>query len=225
MRLILLIKKYYSFFLPYLLFLLVAGIFLLSNTRTETHIYLNQFLHPSFNSFFTYYTHFGDGLMLFAFALLLLFVKFRYAFFLGLTGMISGSITNLLKNFVYGHIERPYFFFKYRQSDYSLNLVLPEEAMNIHNSFPSGHTTGAFCMFVGLMLIQNKPKWGYFFFVFAILGGYSRVYLSQHFLVDIYFGSLIGTIISIIGWQVFENLNKKEKLNWWNKSLLNLKSK
>ena len=80
-------------------------------------------------------------------------------------------------------------------------------------------------MFVGLMLIQNKPKWGYFFFVFAILGGYSRVYLSQHFLVDIYFGSLIGTIISIIGWQVFENLNKKEKLNWWNKSLLNLKSK
>lgn len=204
--------------------MLVAGVFLLNNSRTESHIFLNQFIHPSLNSLFKYYTHFGDGLVLFAFALILLFVKFRYAFFLGLSGIISGSITNLLKNFAYDDVERPYFFFRYRQSDYTLNLVLPEESMNIHNSFPSGHTTGAFCMFVGLMFIYNKPKWAWVFFLLALLAGYSRVYLSQHFLEDIYVGSLIGSVITVICWLWFEKLNKKEKLSWWNKSLLNLKS-
>ena len=34
--------------------------------------------------------------------------------------------------------------------------------------------------------------------VFAFLTGFSRIYLSQHFLADVLFGSLIGMISTVI---------------------------
>jgi membrane-associated phospholipid phosphatase len=36
------------------------------------------------------------------------------------------------------------------------------------------------------------------FFFCALAVGYSRIYLSQHFLLDVFFGSLIGTIGTLI---------------------------
>jgi membrane-associated phospholipid phosphatase len=39
----------------------------------------------------------------------------------------------------------------------------------------------------------------------AILVGLSRVYLLQHFFIDIYFGSLIGFLIGIITYTLMES--------------------
>ncbi len=218
------LNKYRGFFIPYLIFLLLAGAFILIYTREETHIILNQFLTPWLNVFFKYYTHLGDGMMLFTISIILLFIRFRYAFFLGITGIVSGLFTNFLKNYFFDDVDRPYFYFRYYyQGDFNPELVLPESAMNIHHSFPSGHTTGAFCLFVGIMFIVNKSNRAWVFFVLAFLGGYSRVYLSQHFLVDIYVGSLIGTVTSVVGWYLFEKIDSKGNIKWWNKSLLRLK--
>lgn len=64
--------------------------------------------------------------------------------------------------------------------------------MYSQNSFPSGHSTSAFCLFFCLCIISPKVWQKIFFFCLAILIGFSRVYLSQHFFEDIYVGSIIG---------------------------------
>ena len=53
---------------------------------------------------------------------------------------------------------------------------------------------------------------------FATLGGYSRVYLSQHFLSDVCMGSIIGfttpcLMFYLVGNKFFKSKPKEEKLN------------
>ena len=80
---------------------------------------------------------------------------------------------------------------------YELYLV---PGVNIHhfNSFPSGHTASAVGIFFMPSLMTKNKSLQFLFFLIALLTAYSRVYLSQHFLVDIYFGSLISTIICLL---------------------------
>jgi membrane-associated phospholipid phosphatase len=58
------------------------------------------------------------------------------------------------------------------------------------------------------------------FFLCAFLASYSRVYLAQHFFGDIYFGSLIGVVTTIVLFillnRYFDSLNKE----WPNEGLL-----
>ena len=64
-------------------------------------------------------------------------------------------------------------------------------------SFPSGHTTSIFSICILLSLIINQKKYNYVFFMIALLVGFSRIYLSQHFLMDVFVGSLVGSMITI----------------------------
>lgn len=212
------LRRFPSFFLPYSAFVLISGIFLIGYSREQTHLWINQYYHPIADSFFMFYTHLGDGMTVVALVIVLLFVSFRSAIFLAISGMVSGGTTQLLKNYVFGDVLRPSFHFQY-YSEESIRLV-PDLDMHIHNSFPSGHTTAAFCIFTALMLIINRPKLSWLFFVLAFLVGFSRVYLSQHFLVDIYFGSIIGILFTLILYEVFYANRKLEKVTWLNKSLI-----
>jgi membrane-associated phospholipid phosphatase len=69
-----------------------------------------------------------------------------------------------------------------------------------HNSFPSGHTTGAFCLFCFLsFLLPAGKKWiGLIFFEMAVAVGYSRIYVAAHFYTDVYAGSIIGTVTCVV---------------------------
>jgi membrane-associated phospholipid phosphatase len=52
------------------------------------------------------------------------------------------------------------------------------------------------------------------------MAAFSRTYLSQHWLVDVTFGSLIGTLAAVIFYFIFIDNTKFETLN---KPLLNFK--
>lgn len=216
-----LIVKYRSFFVPYGLLLFGSGVYLLMVSRAESHIFLNQFVTESLNPIFKWITYFGDGNFIAFVVLVLLFLKYKYALLLAISSALSGLFTNFLKHQFFDNLERPYWFFKYYYSgDFQPELVYSISEMNIHNSFPSGHTTGAFCLFVVLMITVNKPRIAWVFFLLAVLAGYSRIYLSQHFLVDVFFGSIIGCSFAILGALVLQNLEEKYNWKWWNKSLL-----
>ena len=95
------------------------------------------------------------------------------------------------------------------------DLVLPMvEGVHMHhsNSFPSGHTSTFFVFFTccALMLAchykaraeqNNHRTWLLYglsmllLLILAALGGYSRIYLSQHFLSDVCVGSMVGVVI------------------------------
>lgn len=57
-------------------------------------------------------------------------------------------------------------------------------------SFPSGHTSAAFAAAMVMLLTRSRLQ--YLFFVFAILMGFSRLYLYVHFPSDVLGGILTG---------------------------------
>jgi membrane-associated phospholipid phosphatase len=171
----------------------------------------------SFNSFFKYITYIGDGAFIILFAVALLFFNVQKALTVLFSYLISAGFTQAIKYAFFSHSDRPFLVFE--MNHIPLKLVEGVD-MNIHNSFPSGHTTAAFSLFFCLSLFtpNNYLKTACFFA--ALLVAFSRVYLSQHFFEDITVGSLIGVLFT---WLVCaglyqtgfsETFNKLQKPVW-----------
>ena len=65
-----------------------------------------------------------------------------------------------------------------------------------YDSFPSGHTTLAFCL--ALILSYHLPKYRFLFYVFAIIVGLVRVEGLSHFPSDVLGGAMVGTIVGSV---------------------------
>ena len=62
-----------------------------------------------------------------------------------------------------------------------------------YDSFPSGHTTSAFCL--AYLASYHFPRHRPFFFTLAALIGIDRIYGMSHFPADVLAGALLGLII------------------------------
>ena len=209
-----LLKENGPFLIPYLIFLVFSVILLLTFTKTELHILSNKANSPFFDYFFKYATYLGDGSMIAVLFVVLLFVKYRYAFSF-LTGSLATSlIVNIIKKLFLHDVYRPSKYFEMFET-YQLHLV---EGVNLYSfqSFPSGHTATAFNVFLTLAILSKNNTLKLLLFIAALLVGYSRVYLSQHFFIDIIAGSFLGTLLILIFWFWFERFNK----NWLDYSIL-----
>ena len=71
------------------------------------------------------------------------------------------------------------------------------EHINLLHSFPSGHTITAFAFFMALTFFTKNRLWQVLCFVLALLVGFSRIYLQQHFAIDVLVGSLVGVLVTI----------------------------
>lgn len=180
--------------IPYLLILMLSVFFLVNYSKTDIHIRINQMHSPFADVFFKYASYMGEGWVLVPFCVLLLFVRFRYALMAIASSLIAPLITQFFKRIVWPVSPRPKVVFEHL---YDLHVV---EGVHLHSSysFPSGHATGAFALFVVLALIVKKPVWKIVFLALAILTAYSRIYLSQHFLIDVTVGSVIGTATAFL---------------------------
>lgn len=206
------------FFIPYFCFLFITGFFLLIYNKDAIHIAINRNHWIACDYFFKYITHLGDGRTAFLVVIAFLFIKFRYALVIATSSITAGLIAQLLKRFVFAGYFRPR---KYFENIYDLYIVTD---VNLHDmySFPSGHTTTVFTLAccVALLLPDNKQAGRLVLLIIAILTGFSRIYLSQHFLVDVFFGSLLGVTVASVFYFVFRNMACKKM----EKSLLTLKT-
>lgn len=202
------------FLLPYIFILIIVSGFLVVFTKTELHIFTNQ-IHAQFlDLFFKYVTYLGDGVLIAVLFLALLFVKYRYALAF-LSGALSASLLiNLIKKVFLHDVYRPSKYFELYET-YQLHFV---EGVHLHafQSFPSGHTTTAFNLFFMLALLVEKRWLKTIFLAIAVVVAYSRVYLSQHFLIDIVAGSVFGVVTIFVAYYFF---SKPEK-TWLDKSVL-----
>jgi membrane-associated phospholipid phosphatase len=205
--------KYNSVYLfVYVLILFFVGNILLNNGKVQIHQAMIAFVaEGQFDVFFKYITHLGDGLFAFVVAIIYLFFNVRVSIYIIFSYLGAGIVSLVLKHLVFPHVFRPHHVF-----DYYIHQNLREiEGVEFigSNSFPSGHSLSAFALFFCLLFISRNHFAKATCFVFAILAAYSRVYLSQHWLVDIYVGSIIGVLFSMFFYFTFFNTQSFQKLN------------
>ncbi len=207
------------FFIPYAVFLIVLLFLVINYEKAELHLMMNSF-HTSFlDVFFKYFTEIGGDIP-FVVVGLLLFYKFGASFYLLATLIFNVLITNGLK-LLFG-FPRPSLYFSENFPEISLPLV---EGVKLYltNGFPSGHTSATFAFMLCIALLVKKKWVAVACCITAILVGYSRVYLSQHFAEDILLGSIIGVFSGGIIYILHTYMTNRYK--WLNKSLLTIGNK
>lgn len=201
-----LLKENRFFILPYLFALLICAALLLIYSKPELHILSNKANSPFFDIFFKYATSLGDGAVIAILTIALLFVRYRFAIVFLSGSLLTAGIINLFKKVLLGTVYRPSKYFELYES-YQLHFVEGVK-LNALQSFPSGHTGTAFNVFFMLALLSPNRWLKLFWFFMAAVVGYSRVYLSQHFLVDISVGSILGTSIIFLFYWLLSRSNK-----------------
>ncbi len=200
-------EKGISYFLtPYFLFFIIIFAAVIQYPKAELHLLMNENHTPFGDFFFRMWTEMGGGVVPFIFLGLLFLYRYSYTIYLLSAQLVGGIISLIAKR---GFNEaRPLLYFQEKFSDITLPLVEGVRMYKVH-SFPSGHTITAFALFFGLALIVTNKWLKLLFFVMAALVGYSRVYLSQHFAVDILAGSAIGIFSAWVCYPWLKKLDKK----------------
>ncbi len=211
------VDKNRAFLIPYLFFLVLAVVILLTNGKASIHLAINGLYSPFFDGFFKVITFMGDGLFALLIAVLLLFVNYRKAFTLLVTGAIALVSVMVLKKLVFPNMYRPKRFFQ--DLGETIRLV-PDLDVHSHFSFPSGHTMSAFCLYFILAFFVKNNILKVFFLLLAVLVGYSRMYLSQHFLIDVVVGSILGLVITLLVLKWLSNSKRWNNAKWLDGSLL-----
>jgi membrane-associated phospholipid phosphatase len=204
------------FFVPYFIFLIIGAVILLTTGKGDSLIFINSYHNLFLDRYFVFWTTFGEGIWYLTILIPLMFFRIGHL----INGLIlylsSGLFAQILKNIF--DIPRP---IKYFGNNIQLYLV-PGLDIYSYNSFPSGHATSGFTMLLFFAMITKNKTAGLFYFFCALSIAMSRVYLVQHFLVDIYFGSLLGTITTIIVFNYLENSEKLSNSGWFNYRILKL---
>ncbi|NSL90011.1 phosphatase PAP2 family protein [Chitinophaga solisilvae] len=196
-----LFRKNAYFFLPFLLWIIVGGVMLATYSQRELFLGINGQHSAVGDVLITGVTYLGDGIMFGAILLLMLIMQKFRIFFIGLAAfLMTAIIVQIGKH--YFNAPRPISFF----GDEAATLVHTVKWVTVHSScsFPSGHSAVAFGMFSFLSLIVRNKKLGALFVFIALTAAYSRIYLAQHFFADVYVGSIVGTLCTIIVFGFFK---------------------
>ena len=215
----------------------VLGLAILCIPKGELHLLLCDHHTYARDIFYRYYTKIAEYLPYLVCIFVFLFGRAGDAAMSA--GCLAGAelTTQIIKHIV--NAPRPLTWFAANMPEIQLPVV---EGVKMHHwfSFPSGHTTTFFALaFVLSILATEKIKQANpnvqpdgegqaskrlnrilvcsllqaVLFVLAALGAYSRIYLSQHFALDVFAGMGVGLTFTCLIYALFSHW-KSEK--WYN---------
>jgi membrane-associated phospholipid phosphatase len=226
-----------------LLLALSLGLALIYIPKGELHLLLCDRHTHARDIFYRYYTTLAEWLPYVICVALLLFTKIGHGVFASTAMLLSTLLTQVCKHIV--NAPRPVTWFTEHFPDIQLPLV-DGVHMNLWYSFPSGHTTSFFAMTLAVCILITKSlsaKQSYsssghtaersysvsgltalavqlLLFIAATLGAYSRIYLSQHFAMDVFAGLLVGILSTLAAYAIFYRFQDKK---WYNYRLFQKK--
>jgi len=171
-----------------------TGAFILILGKNGSFQFINSNHDPIADQFFKYFTHYGDGLMWVPLGIYCFFYRRKHFIAVVAGVFISTLLAQILKRVVYPDELRPISFLS---ENFPVHII-DGVTMRKSHSFPSGHTTTAFAMALIMAYIINRKSWSVVLPLLALLAGYSRVYLAQHFPTDIFAGMCIGIVSAIL---------------------------
>ena len=208
----LLLRMYSSFSKPFkialslsliLAFLLILASYLF--TRETVFLWFNMDLGVIGDWVFDTFSYLAEGWQWIPF-FIIVFGRFKKdAFFILLNFLISTLLTQIPKNFIWANVSRP----MASSIPHNQIHIVKDVDMHLWNSFPSGHTATAFTIF--LILVYFFPKRTVLFVgaIYAIACGYSRVYLGQHFPLDVAGGIIVAVITILLSIYISKKQERK----------------
>ncbi len=210
------VKSKLKHIIPIFLFILVLLTPLLFYTKGTVLLTINQFHTPTLNGLFLALSTVGNGCTIGICALIIiLFFRLRHLYQFFLAFVFQLGIVLLFKQVFFRLSHRPFKYFGKNEGDVVLNIV-DGVKMYLFGTFPSGHTTTIFFIVTFLALMINKKLATWLLLLLALFVGISRIYLVQHFFLDVYFGAIFGVMSSIIAFVIVERF----KFSWYDKRVV-----
>jgi membrane-associated phospholipid phosphatase len=178
---------------------LVLGISVLTCSfmfgKQELFLLLNTDLGKVADYFFIFATWMGDGAIWIPVLAIVLFLKRKDLLPLLISSFcLTTLLTQICKYVIVPHELRPI------RAIADTSLIHTVAGVELHevSSFPSGHTATAFTFYLLFCLILRNKSWLVWGLLYALCVAYSRVYLAQHFPVDLGAGMIVA-FLSVAG--------------------------
>ncbi len=211
-----------------LMLLLGIGLALIFVPKGDLHMLLCDRHTSARDIFYRYYTHVAEWFPYIICVSILLFGRVGDGLMASSCMVFSALTTQLFKHLI--NAPRPITWFAANRPDVQLPLV-DGVRMNEWYSFPSGHTTSFFALAFVVCILLTKEKsqitnhksqivLQIILVLLAALGAYSRIYLSQHFAMDVFGGVVVGLTISVLCFAIFYRYMGQK---WYNYRLFSKK--
>ena len=202
------------FFIPYLVILCACLAIKLSFSREAIYFAVNSHNYPLADILAPFFTDLGNGITIIILSAILVLFNYRAAFLMISSWALTSIIAQIVK-FIFD-APRPFLYFQAQLNH--IHLVKGVYMLRLH-SFPSGHTQTIFSAMVVVMYLIKNKKWAPLLLLLAILVGYSRMYLSEHFFEDVVAGSAIGVLFTV-AWLRYIDSKTFLQNPKWNRGLL-----
>jgi len=145
-------------------------------------------------------TESGDIYYMLGFGIIILLVKRTRR--IGITLMILIVFSTLLTGYIKCGVDRDRPSFDYEGVPFPVEISRDTYALfcegGLDASFPSGHAARSviFGIILAFALSERFPRGCYLLFVYPVLVSLSRVYVLQHFPMDIIGGAILGIMLT-----------------------------
>ena len=156
--------------------------------------------HPSLDLFMQYVNESGDVFNMLIFGIILLIIpKTRR---IGITLMILLVLATILTGYIKCGIDRDRPDFEYDGASFPVSISRDTFALfcegGFDASYPSGHAARAMIIGVilGYALSERFPRGAYLMFLYPVMISISRIYVLQHYPMDVIGGAVIGVMLA-----------------------------
>ena len=192
-------KNYFSYL--FLAFVLIGIYPLLMWSKVDANVLVNEHVASyTLDPIFIFYSRVFEGWCFLFISIVMLFISKKKLVMFILAGLLCWLITLVLKDYVFGNLPRPN---KYLPLESYSHILEDVSIYKSQYTFPSGHSMTAFAVMSLFSTFTKKRFWPVVFFVIALGAAFSRIYLLQHFFIDIYVGAIIGYGITILNLFLF----------------------
>ncbi|MFB5646473.1 MAG: phosphatase PAP2 family protein [Nitrosopumilaceae archaeon] len=156
--------------------------------------------NPALDLFMQSITEIGDVFYTLIFAIALILIKKTRR--IGITIMILIVVSTILTGYIKCGVDRDRPDIEFSGTPFPIPIEPDTFSLFCEGgheaSFPSGHTTRAiiFGIILGYALSNRFPRGCYFLLLYPVLMAISRVYILQHYPMDVIGGALLGILLA-----------------------------